>query len=151
MSDPAPTRARRLRALAGLRPFLRPYRWTIAAALLALVAAAAATLGMPIAIRHCIDAGIARPGAADIGATFLALFGLALLVAGFAALRFYLVSWIGERVVADLRRAVFRHVLGLSPAFYEVTRSGELLSRLTTDTTLIQNVVGSSVSIALRS
>ncbi|MCB1750045.1 MAG: ATP-binding cassette domain-containing protein, partial [Gammaproteobacteria bacterium] len=126
-------------------------RWTIAAALLALVAAAAATLGMPIAIRHCIDAGIAHPGNSDIGANFLALFGLALLVAGFAALRFYLVSWIGERVVADLRRAVFRHVLGLSPAFYEVTRSGELLSRLTTDTTLIQNVVGSSVSIALRS
>ncbi|MGE0485475.1 MAG: ABC transporter transmembrane domain-containing protein [Gammaproteobacteria bacterium] len=151
MSDPVPSRTRRLRALAGLRPFLLPYRWTIAAALVALVAAAAATLGMPVAIRHCIDAGIGQPGQADVGGTFIALFGLALLVAGFAALRFYLVSWIGERVVADLRQAVFRHVLGLSAAFYEVTRSGELLSRLTTDTTLIQNVVGSSVSIALRS
>jgi ATP-binding cassette, subfamily B, bacterial len=139
----------RLRPLRGLLPFLRPYHAIIAAALLALLAAAAATLAMPIAVRHMIDAGITESGSVD--RHFLALFGLAALTALFASLRFYLVSWLGERVVADLRSAVFRHVLKLSPSFFEVTRSGEILSRLTTDTTLIQTVVGSSLSIALRS
>ncbi len=142
-------RARRLRPLARLLPFLQPYRGVIVAALAALVAAAAATLAMPVAVRHVIDGGFGR--GSDIDGPFLALFGLAALTAAFASLRFYIVSWLGERVVADLRSAVFRHVLGLSPAFFEVTRSGEILSRLTTDTTLIQNVVGSSLSIALRS
>ncbi|MEQ9061829.1 MAG: ABC transporter transmembrane domain-containing protein [Gammaproteobacteria bacterium] len=152
MSDPSPSapgRPRRLGALRGLAPFLVPYRATIAGALAALLAAAATTLGMPIAVRHVIDAGIA--GGGDFSRPFVALFALAAGVALFSSLRFYLVSWIGERVVADLRVAVFRHVLSLSPSFFEATRSGELLSRLTTDTTLIQNVVGSSVSIALRS
>ncbi len=146
---PAAPRRRSLRPLAGLLPFLHPYRSVIAAALFALLSAAAATLGMPIAVRYVIDAGISNSGAVD--RYFLALFALAALTAVFASLRFYLVSWLGERVVADLRSAVFRHVLKLSPSFFEVTRSGEILSRLTTDTTLIQTVVGSSLSIALRS
>lgn len=123
----------------------------IAAALVALVLAAAALLGMPVAVRHCLDAALAEGSGAALDRYFLALFALAAAGACFAALRFYLVSWLGERVVADLRTAVFRHVLRLGPSFFEVTRSGEILSRLTTDTTLIQSVVGSSLSIALRS
>ncbi|MEX2481989.1 MAG: ABC transporter transmembrane domain-containing protein [Gammaproteobacteria bacterium] len=146
-----PRRSRSLVRLALLLPFLTPYRWTIAAALAALVAAAAATLGMPIAVRHVIDSGLGADAGTIDDRYFVLLFALAILVALFAALRFYLVSWVGERVVADLRATVFRHVLGLSAAFFETTRTGELLSRLTADVTLIQTVVGSSVSIALRS
>ena len=141
----------RLRPLRGLVPFLSPYRVVIGAALLALLAAAAATLGMPIAVRYVIDAGIGSAQAAAVDRYFIALFSLAAVTACFAALRFYLVSWLGERVVADIRSAVFRHVLEMSPSFFEVTRTGEILSRLTADTTLIQTVVGSSLSIALRS
>ena len=149
LATPAPRS--RLQPLRGLLPFLQPYHLTIGAALLALFAAAAATLAMPIAVRHMIDAGITESGAGSVNRHFLALFALAALTGMFASLRFYLVSWLGERVVADLRSAVFRHVLKLSPSFFEVTRTGEILSRLTTDTTLIQTVVGSSLSIALRS
>ena len=148
---PTPNPTRRLVRLRHLTPFLRPYRWTLLAALGALVAAAGATLGMPVAVRYVIDAGLASASGAVLDRYFVLLFILAVLVALFAALRFYLVSWIGERVVADLRATVFRHVLGLSAAFFEGTRTGELLSRLTADITLIQTVVGSSVSIALRS
>ena len=147
----APRARRRLAGLRGLRPFLTPYRSIIAAALVALLAAAGASLAMPVAVRHVIDAGLGDAHGAAVDRYFLGLFALAVATACFAALRFYLVSWLGERVVADLRSAVFRHVLGLSPSFFEVTKSGELLSRLTADTTLIQNVVGSSLSVALRS
>ena len=141
----------RLTGLRGLRPFLTPYRAVIAAALATLMAAALSTLAMPVAVRYVIDTGLRAAHSASVNRYFLGLFALAVMTACFAALRFYLVSWLGERVVADLRSAVFRHVLGLSTSFFEVTKSGELLSRLTTDTTLIQNVVGSSLSIALRS
>lgn len=141
----------RFSGLRGLRPFLAPYRGVIACALLALVAAALSTLAMPVAVRYVVDSGLNAAHSASVNRYFLGLFALAVATACFAALRFYLVSWLGERVVADLRSAVFRHVLTLSPSFFEVTKSGELLSRLTTDTTLIQNVVGSSLSIALRS
>ena len=147
-TDPA---RKRLRPLRGLLPFLAPYHLVILAALAALLAAATATLGMPIAVRYVIDAGSDGATAAVVDRYFLALFGLAAATACFASLRFYLVSWLGERVVADIRSTVFRHVLKMSPSFFEVTRSGEILSRLTTDTTLIQSVVGSSLSIALRS
>ena len=142
---------RRLSGLRGLRPFLRPYRAVIACALAALLAAALSTLAMPVAVRYVVDSGLSAAHSAAVNRYFLSLFALAVATACCAALRFYLVSWLGERVVADLRSAVFRHVLGLSPSFFEVTKSGELLSRLTTDTTLIQTVVGSSLSIALRS
>ncbi len=148
---PAGTRARRLRPLRGLLPFLVPYRRTIVLAIGALLAAAAATLAMPLAMRQVIDAGLGGVAADQVDRSFIALFVLALAGGGFAALRFYLVSWLGERVVADLRSAVFKHVLSLSPTFFETMRPGEILSRLTTDTTLIQTVVGSSLSIALRS
>ena len=149
--DLQPKRVPPLRPLRGLLPFLKPYTRTIILALAALLLAAAATLSMPVAVRFVIDSGIAAQGTDSINRYFLALFALASLLALFSAVRFYLVSWLGERVVADIRAAVFRHILSLSPTFFEVTRSGEVLSRLTTDTTLIQSVVGSSLSVALRS
>lgn len=142
------------RALAGLLPFLRPYAGRIALALVFLVLAAGATLAFPVALRALIDGGLV-PG--DRGAQALALrehFGLLFLVAValgvFSAARFYLVSWLGERVTADLRNAVYARVLQQSPAFFETTQTGEVLSRLTTDTTLVQTVVGSSLSMGLR-
>ena len=128
-----------------------PYRTVVLFAFVALLIAAGAALGMPIALRHLIDAGFSADQARSIDRYFISLFLLATVLAVFAATRFYLVSWIGERVVADLRAAVFKHVLKMTPTFFEVTRSGEILSRLSADTTLIQTVVGSSLSIALRS
>jgi ATP-binding cassette subfamily B protein len=106
---------------------------------------------MPVAIRYLIDAGFSTEHAESIDQYFYVLFGLAITLALFSATRFYLVSWLGERIVADLRSSVFRHVLKMTPTFFEVTRTGEVLSRLTADTTLIQTVVGSSLSVALRS
>lgn len=144
-------RSRDLSPLKGLLPFLWPYRLRIVLALLALVIAASATLAMPVAVRQVIDQGLSSEQVSSINQYFLALFVLAVLLAMFSAMRFYLVSWLGERVVTDIRDRVYQHVLKLSPTFFEVTRTGEVLSRLTTDTTLIQSVVGSSLSVAMRS
>ena len=142
------------RALSGLLPFLRPYGGRIALALFFLVMAAAATLAFPIALRTLIDGGFgAQEGgqhALALRGHFLALFGVAVLLGLASAGRFYMVSWLGERVTADLRNAVYAHVLRQSPEFFETTQSGEVLSRLTTDTTLVQTVVGSSLSMGLR-
>lgn len=135
----------------GLLPYLAPYKAVIALALLFLALAASMTLSMPVAFRRVIDFGIMANDPAASSQHFLLLLLLGALLAAFASVRFFLVSWIGERVVADLRSAAFEHILGLTPSYFEETRTGEILSRLTTDTTLIQNVVGSSVSIALRS
>ncbi len=143
------------RSLSGLLPFLRPYRARIALALLFLVLAAAATLAFPLALRELIDGGL-QPQ--DRGVQMLALrehfallFGVAAAMGVFSAVRFYLMSWLGERVTADVRDAVYHHVLQQSPEFFETTQTGEVLSRLTTDTTLVQTVVGSSFSMGLRS
>ena len=143
------------RSLTGLLPFLRPYRWRIALALLFLLLAALATLAFPLALRTLIDGVLGS--AADRSASalalrgnFLGLFGVAVALGLFSSARFYLVSWLGERVTADLRCAVYSHVLQQSPEFFETTQSGEVLSRLTTDTTLVQTVVGSSLSMGLR-
>ncbi|MFL6682646.1 MAG: ABC transporter transmembrane domain-containing protein [Burkholderiaceae bacterium] len=155
------------RSLSGLLPFLRPYRGRIVAALLFLVAAAITTLAFPVVLRKLIDGGLGLSGPASIsgGATsaaangerlmglrdhFLGLFGVGVALGVFSALRFYSVTWLGERVTADLRNAVYRHVVKQSPAFFETTATGEVLSRLTTDTTLVQQVVGSSLSMGLR-
>jgi ATP-binding cassette subfamily B protein len=140
----------RLAPLLALAPFLRPYRGRIAAALAALLAAATATLALPLAFRSLIDLGFSPANAQHIDRYFLALFAVALVLALAVAARFYLVSWLGERVTADLRDAVYANVLRMSPAFYETTRTGEVLSRLTTDTTLIETVVGTSLSMGLR-
>ena len=143
-------RSRSLRPLRDLAPFLRPYRGMLLAALAALLLAAGATLSLPVAVRFMIDQGFSAENAAQVDQYFLALFAIAALLAVSTSLRYYCVSWLGERVVADVREAVFSHILRLSQSFYETTRTGEVLSRLTTDTTILQTVVGSSASIALR-
>lgn len=143
--------ARSIRPLKALLPFIRPYRRTLALAMGALLAAAAAMLALPVAVRFLIDRGLAVNDAATINRYFV-LFLLAAAVYGlFAALRFYLVTWLGERVVADIRDAVYRRVIRMDPSFFEVTRTGEVLSRLTTDTTLVQSIAGVGISITLRS
>ncbi len=142
-----------LATLKGLLPFLAPYRRQFVLAGIALVTAAGATLAIPYAFKQMIDVGFGHAGtqgAAHIDAYFLALFGVACLLALATAARFYMVSWLGERVTADLRSAVYRHVVTQSPQFFETTQTGEVLSRLTTDTTLIQALVGTSISMALR-
>ena len=142
------------RSLSGLTPFLRPYWGRIALAGFFLVMAAVATLVFPLALRSLIDGGLT---ATDKGAQVLALrnhffelFGVAAALGLFSAGRFYMVSWLGERVTADLRNAVYSHVVRQSPEFFETTQTGEVLSRLTGDTTLVQTVVGSSLSMGLR-
>jgi ATP-binding cassette subfamily B protein len=143
-----------LAAFKGLFPFLRPYRRQFLLAAIALVFAAGATLAIPYAFKQMIDLGFgASAGAKSIkhvDATFLALFGVATVLALATAARFFTVSWLGERVTADIRSAVYRHVVDQSPEFFETTQTGEVLSRITTDTTLIQAVVGTSISMALR-
>ncbi|KRB27341.1 ABC transporter transmembrane domain-containing protein [Acidovorax sp. Root70] len=144
------------RSLTGLLPFLRPYRARIALSLVFLVLAALATLAFPMALRNLIDGGLVS-ATGDRGAQAMALrghfeelFAVAIALGGFSAARFYMVSWLGERVTADLRNAVYGHVLQQSPEFFETTQTGEVLSRLTSDTTLVQTVVGSSLSMGLR-
>jgi ATP-binding cassette subfamily B protein len=144
-------KSRSLAPLRGALPFLRPYRGRILVATLALVVAATATLALPQFARGLIDSRGLTSEEAHALADFYWGFVAAAGVLGLAsAIRFYAVTWLGERVVADIRKAVFDNVLGLSPQFFEVTRTGEVLSRLTADTTLIQTVVGSSVSVAVR-
>jgi ATP-binding cassette subfamily B protein len=120
-------------------------------AFLCLTIASISMLGMPVAIRYVIDYGFSSDNVNSIDLYFMSLLGLAVAYAVFASFRYYLVMWIGERVVADIRSAVYQHVIKLSPTFFEVTRTGEVLSRLTTDTTLVQSVIGAGMSIALRS
>jgi ATP-binding cassette, subfamily B, bacterial len=149
MSDVAPSTPR-ISPLFALFPFLRPYAGRWALAFVALTTSAGATLALPVTFKYLIDRGFAGGSRTHIDRYFLALFVVSLVLAGATALRFYWVSWLGERVTADLRKAVYEHVLGMSPQFFETTQSGEVLSRLTTDTTLIQTVVGTSLSMGLR-
>ena len=149
-----PAAPRDVRPLRGLLPFLRPYRLRIGLAIVFLVMAAATTLVFPVALKSLIDQGLVP---SDQGSRvmalrehFFALFAVGAALGVFSALRFYMVSWLGERVTADLRNAVYSHVLEQSPEFFETTQTGEVLSRLTTDTTLVQTVVGSSLSMGLR-
>ncbi|MBY6260582.1 ATP-binding cassette domain-containing protein [Azospirillum sp. 412522] len=146
----ADARRRDLGPLRRLVPFLLPYRWRILGAMVALTVAAGTVLGMGQGMRVLIDQGFAGGDTSLLDRALLVLLGVIALMAASTYGRFYLVSWIGERVVADIRRAVYDHVLTLSPGFFETTKTGEILSRLTTDTTLLQVVVGSSASIALR-
>jgi ATP-binding cassette subfamily B protein len=142
-----------LAVLRALWPFLSPYRGRVALAAAALVIAAAAALALPLAFRQLIDLGFssaAAAGASGVDRAFLGLFGVAVVLALGTALRFYFVSWLGERVTADIRNAVYRQVLRQDPRFFETLRTGEVLSRLTADTTLIQTLVGTSVSLGLR-
>jgi ATP-binding cassette, subfamily B, bacterial len=144
-------KSKSLRPLRSLAPFLRPYRWVLVAALAALLVASAAMLALPLALRDLIDRGMSAGDASTINRYFAAFMFAAFVFGVFAALRFYVVTWLGERVVADIRDAVYRRVIRLDPTFFEVTRTGEVLSRLTTDTTLVQSIAGVGLSIALRS
>ena len=138
-------------SLSGLGFFFRPYRLQIALAVVFLLLAAGATLAFPWAMRRLIDDGLmAQASSAALATGFLELLAVAVALAFFSAARYYMVSWLGERITADLRQAVYAHVLRQSPSFFEVTQSGEVLSRLTNDTTLVQTVVGSSLSMGLR-
>jgi ATP-binding cassette subfamily B protein len=138
-------------SLSGLLPFVRPYKGRIALAGLFLLLAAGATLAFPWALRQLIDQGLTGPGSAErLAGQFMQLFGVAASLALFSAARFYTVTWLGERITADVRNAVYGHVLQQSPAFFETTQTGEVLSRLSNDTTLVQTVVGSSLSMGLR-
>ncbi len=137
--------------LSGLLPFVKPYKKRVALAGVFLLLAAGATLAFPWALRQLIDQGL-NSSAPDkhLALHFIDLFGVAAALAVFSAMRCYLVTWLGERITADVRTAVYSHVLTQSPTFFETTQTGEVLSRLTSDTTLIQTVVGSSLSMGLR-
>ena len=155
MSTPSPAASgKSIRPLASLRPFLRPYLGRIALAGLFLVLAAVTTLVLPLALRTLIDQGFVSPDPGQrvmqMRQHFLALFAVGAALGVFSASRYFMVTWLGERITSDIKRAVYAHVLRQSPEFFETTQTGEVLSRLTADTTLIQTVVGTSVSMGLR-
>lgn len=134
-----------------LAQFLKPYRTQILIFLIALICTAAVTLSIGQGLRLLIDQGFAQQSQQHLNTAILFIVGASVLMAIGTYIRFYLISWLGERVSADIRTAVFNHIVGLHPAFFETNRSGDIMSRLTSDTTLLQSIIGSSVSIALRS
>jgi ATP-binding cassette subfamily B protein len=144
-------RAKSLNPLRALVPFLRPYRKMMLAALAALLVATVAMLALPVALRELVDHVVAVKDSNALNGYLIGFLAASVIFGVFAALRFYLVTWLGERVVADLRAAVYRRVVHMDPLFFETTRVGEVLSRLTTDTTLVQAISGVNLSIILRS
>src|SRR5665213_1535482 len=150
LSEPSARRSAPLRPLLALAPYVARYRGRAFLALVALTVAAITTLIVPVAVRRMIDFGFSPEGIAMINKYFSVMIAVVGVLAFASASRFYLVMTIGERIVADLRRDVFAHLMSLSPAFFDSSRSGELISRLTADTTQIKSAVGASVSIALR-
>ena len=149
--ESTPGKVRKLSTLLQLLQFVRPYRGTLIAACIALVFTALVTLAVGQGIRILIDDGFASGSAEQLKQAVKFMLGHALLMELGTFVRFYLVSWLGERISADIRNAVFANVIDLHPAFFESNRSGEIMSRLTTDTTLLQTIIGSSFSMALRS
>ncbi len=149
-TQPPARRGARLRPLLALAPYVGRYRGRAVLAFVSLTVAAITTLVVPIAVRRIIDFGFSPEGIALINSYFSVMIAVVALLAGASASRYYLVMTIGERIVADLRRDVFAHLMSLSPAFFDSARSGELISRLTADTTQLKSAVGASVSIALR-
>ena len=139
-----------VRTLVALIPFLKPFKKQFVLAIFSLVLAAGATLAVPFSFRQIIDLGFGTDSSSQINTTFLTLFAVACLVALGTSLRFYMVSWLGEKVTTNIRSAVYSHVIKQSPEFFELTHSGEILSRLNTDTVLIQTLIGTSVSMAIR-
>jgi len=153
MTDPVEPRrpARQLAALGALWPYMRRYRALAAAWLASLALSSAATLALPVAVRQMIDRGFASHDAALVNGTFVALFVLALILAISTAARYFCITLLGERAIAALRDLLYSRIIRLDVAFYERTRVGELVSRLGTDTEVVQTLIGSSISIALRS
>jgi ATP-binding cassette subfamily B protein len=150
--EPAPriAPATALRIVARVRRFVRPYRRQVIYAAIGLVVAAAAVLMVGQGLKFVIDRGFAAGNAAELDRMLAAMLGIIVVMAAATYTRFYFVSWLGERVTADLRSAVFDHLLRLPPSFFELTRTGEVISRLTTDTTMLETVIGSSASMAIR-
>ena len=148
VSKPPP--AGKLRPLLSLLPYVRRYHWQASAALMALLTAAVTTLAVPIAVRRMIDFGFSRESIDLIDSYFAVMIAVVAVLALASAARFYLVTTLGERIVADLREEVFGHLVSLSPAYFDVAKTGELTSRLTADTTQVKAAVGASVSVALR-
>jgi ATP-binding cassette subfamily B protein len=144
-------KAKTLQPLRELWPYLKPYRGVLATAMVFLLLASAAQLAIPYSARNLIDQGLATQSLAQIDRYFLLFLLISIAFGVFAAVRYSLVTWLGERVVADLRDAVYRNVIRMDATFFEVTRTGEVLSRLTTDTTLVQGIAGVNLSIMLRS
>ena len=142
-------KSKKVSALSGLVPFLRPYKLMVLLSGIALVFTATISLILPMAVRRVVD-GFSEDNTALLDQYFGAALAIAAALAVGTGLRYFLVTRLGERVVADMRKAVFDRVITLSPAFYERIMTGEILSRITTDTTVIQSVIGSSVSVALR-
>ncbi len=142
--------SRNLRVLKQLFTFMRPYRGALLGAVLALLVAAMAVLGFGVVLQQVVDHGLSSGSATALNQALLLFLVVVTVMAASVAARVYLVTWIGERVVADIRKAVFAQVLKLEPAFFEVTRTGEVISRLTVDTSLLQVVVGSTLAIAVR-
>lgn len=143
-------RYRRFSALIQLAVFFKPYKTRLILAFIVLIIAAIATLSLPVAIKLIIDQGYLLQQHELINQYFILLIAIVAVMAVFSATRFYLVMWLGERIVADIRSKLYRHILTMEPAFFETTRTGEILSRLTTDTTLVQSVVGAGISVTLR-
>ncbi len=139
------------RSLAALLPFLKPYKRMLLFSVVVLFAASGLMLSLPVAARFVIDQGLASKQGGTVNLYFAGFAVLIILFCAMAALRLYLVSWVGERVVADVRDAVYRHVIRMDAIFFEETRTGEILSRLTADTTLVQSITGTSLSMVLRS
>ena len=131
--------------------FFKPYKLRMLLAFVALLIAAASALALPLAIRQIVDEGFFVNQQARIDRYFLVMLAIVVVMSVFSAARYYLVMWLGERIVADIRITLYRHVLNMDPLFYETTPTGEVLSRLTTDTTLVQSVVGAGLSVTLRS
>src|SRR5262249_46600125 len=149
-APPTPERSRKLRPLLSLIPYVARYRWTAIAALVALVVAAVTTLVVPIAVRRMIDFGFSRDSATMIDSYFSVMIAIVAVLALASAARFFLVTTLGERIVADLREDVFGHLIALSPPYFAQAKPAELISRRTADTTQIKAAVGASVSVALR-
>ncbi|WP_156468158.1 ABC transporter transmembrane domain-containing protein [Rhizobium sp. Leaf371] len=149
-NDKAAERTRNVRPLAGLLPYVKRYRGLVTGAAVCLVAAALTTLTLPLAVRRMIDHGFSNSDRAFINTYFAMLMVLAIVLALASAGRYFFVITLGERVVADIRREVFDHITRLSPAFFDVNQSGEIVSRLTADTTQIKSAVGATASVALR-
>lgn len=137
-------------SLAQLIGFFKPYKFRLLVAIFVLMIAAAAALALPIAIKLIIDQGYLLQQPEMLNRYFILLLAIVAVMAVFSAIRYYLVMWLGERIVADIRSTLYQHVLKMEPAFFETTRTGEVLSRLTTDTTLVQSVVGAGISVTLR-
>ncbi|GFZ79699.1 ABC transporter ATP-binding protein [Pseudohongiella nitratireducens] len=150
MSSPSRQRPNNRHPLLQALGFVRPYRWQMLTAMLALIFTAAITLGLVQFVRVIVDSGFVAGSQQSLTQAIAAFIVMAMLQAAGTFCRFYWVSWLGERVTADIRQAVFRHLLSLPPAYFEENRSGEIQSRITTDTTLLQTVIGSSASVSLR-